>query len=118
MASRAVDPSWVADRHCADINNGGRWLGGGVVEPGHARDRGGIDQGVEDGHGIEAAVHRLDRTGARATGRPGHGGARGGASCRRGTDMEEPATPGCSWTGAVGGQTSQGRGGRVSTGGL
>jgi hypothetical protein len=28
--------------------------------------------------------------------------------------MEEPAMPGCSWTGAIGGQTSQGGGGRVT----
>jgi hypothetical protein len=42
---------------------------------------------------------------------PGHGGARGGTSCRGGSGVEEPATPGCSWTEAVGG------GGRVPTGG-
>jgi hypothetical protein len=28
--------------------------------------------------------------------------------------VEEPATPGCSWTGAVGGRSSQGGGRRVS----
>jgi hypothetical protein len=38
-------------------------------------------------------VHRLDRTGAGATGRPGRGGAQGGASYRGGGTMEEPATP-------------------------
>jgi hypothetical protein len=63
MTCRAVGSSWVADRHCADVDDGGRWLGGGVEEPGHARDRGGIDQGVEDGRGVEAAARRLDRTG-------------------------------------------------------
>jgi hypothetical protein len=34
---------------------------------------------------------------------PGRGGARGGAGCRGGGSVEEPATPGCSCTGAVGG---------------
>jgi hypothetical protein len=48
---------------------------------------------MEDGRGVEVAVHRLDRTGAGATGRPGRGGAQGGASYRGGGTMEEPATP-------------------------
>jgi hypothetical protein len=41
---------------------------------------------------------------------PRRGGAQGGTGCRGGDSVEEPATPGCSWTGAVG------RGGRVPTG--
>jgi hypothetical protein len=68
---------------------------------------------VEDGRNVEAMARRLDRIGAGATGRPGCGGARGGAGYRGGSGMEEPATPGCSWTMAVGGRTSQGGGGRV-----
>jgi hypothetical protein len=51
-------------------------------------------------------ARQLDRTGAGATGRPGRGGARGVIGCRGGGSVEEPATSGCSWTGAVGGQTS------------
>jgi hypothetical protein len=46
---------------------------------------------------------------------PGRGGARGGADCRGGGGVEEPAMPGCSWTGVVGGRTSQGGGGWVPT---
>jgi hypothetical protein len=46
---------------------------------------------------------------------PGRGGARGGAVCRGGGGVEELTTPSCSWTGAIGGQTSQGGGGRVPT---
>jgi hypothetical protein len=79
VTSRAVGLSWVADRQCADVDDGGRWLGSGVEEPGCAGDRGGTDRGVEDGRGIEATARRLDRTGAEATGRLGRGGARGGA---------------------------------------
>jgi hypothetical protein len=87
--SRAISPSWVADRHCTDVDVGGRWLGGDVEEPGHAEDRcgieaekprhagdrGGIGCGVEDGRGIEVVARRLDRTGAGVTGWPGNGGA-------------------------------------------
>jgi hypothetical protein len=62
-------------------------------------DRGGTNRGVEDDRGIEAATHRFDRIGAGAIGRPGHGGAQGGACCRGGGGVEEPATLGCSWTG-------------------
>jgi hypothetical protein len=114
MASRAVDPSWVADKHCADINNGGRWLGGGVVEPGHARDRGGIDQGVE------AAVRRLDRTWAGAAGRPGRGGA-GGVEELGEAPAADEAVAWRSWPRrAVGGmrqrQASQGGGWRAPAG--
>jgi hypothetical protein len=100
VTSRAVGPSWVADRHCTDVDDGGRWLGSDVEEPGRARDRGGTDRGVEYGRGIEAATRWLDQTGAGATGRPGRGGARGGTGCRGGGSVEEPAMPGCSWTGA------------------
>jgi hypothetical protein len=35
--------------------------------------------------------------------------------CRGGGGVEEPATPGCNWTGAVGGRTSQGGCGQVPT---
>jgi hypothetical protein len=63
--------SWVAGGHYADVNDGDRWSGSGVEEPGYARDRGGMDQGVEDGRGVEAAARRLDRTRAGATGWPG-----------------------------------------------
>jgi hypothetical protein len=110
--SRAISPSWVADRHCTDVDVGGRWLGGDVEEPGHAEDRcgieaekprhagdrGGIGCGVEDGRGIEVVARRLDRTGAGVTGWPGNGGARGGVSSREGSGVEELATPGCSWS--------------------
>jgi hypothetical protein len=34
--------------------------------------------------------------------KPGRGGARGGAGCQGGSGVEEPVTPGCSWTGAIG----------------
>jgi hypothetical protein len=104
VTSRAIGPSCVADRHCADVDDGGRWLGGDVEEPGRAGDRGGIDQGMEDGWGIEAAVRQLDRTGAGVTGRPGRGGAQGGTGYRGGNGVEELATPDYSWTGAVGGR--------------
>jgi hypothetical protein len=100
VTSRAIGPSWVADRHCANIDDGGRWLGGSVEEPGRAGDRGGTDRGVEDSRGVEVVARWLDRTGARATGRPGHGGAQGGTGYRGGGSMEELATLGCSWTGA------------------
>jgi hypothetical protein len=116
VTSRAIGLSWVADRHCTDVDDGGRWLGGGMKELGHARDRGGTDRGVEDGRGVEVVAHRLDRTGAGATGRPGRGGARGVTGCRGGGGVEEPATPSCSWTGAVGGRTSQGGDGRLPMG--
>jgi hypothetical protein len=96
--------SWVAGGHYADVNDGGRWSGSGVEEPGHARDRGGTDQGVEDGRGVEAAARRLDRTRVGATGWPGRGGAQGGTGCRGGDDVEEPATSGCRRIGTVGGQ--------------
>jgi hypothetical protein len=88
-----------------------------MKELGHARDRGGTDQGVEDGRGVEVVAHRLDRTRAGATGRPGRGGVRGVTGCRGGGGVEEPATPSCSWTGAVGGRTSQGGDGRLPMGG-
>jgi hypothetical protein len=99
VTSRAIGPSWVADRQCVDVDDGGQWLGGSVEEPGRAGDRGGTDWSVEeeDGRGVEAVARRLDRTGAGATGRPGRGGAQGGTGCRGGGDMEEPATPGYSW---------------------
>jgi hypothetical protein len=100
MMSRAIDQTWVADRHCTDVDDGGQWLGGGVEQAGHARDRGGTDRGMEDGWGVEASARRLDRIGTRATGWSGHGGVRGDAGCRGGSGVEEPATPGCSWTGA------------------
>jgi hypothetical protein len=114
--SRAIGLSWVADRHCADIDNDDWWLGNDVEEPGRDGDRGGTDRGVEDDRGVEVAAPQLDRTGAGATGRPGCGGAQGGTGCRGGGGVEEPATPGCSWTGAVGGRISQGGGGQVPTG--
>jgi hypothetical protein len=38
VTSRAIGPSWVADMHCADVDDGGRWLGGGMKETGHAGD--------------------------------------------------------------------------------
>jgi hypothetical protein len=68
---------------------------------------------VEDGRGVEVAVCWLDQTGAGVTGRSRHGGDWGGADCRGGDGVDEPATLGCSWTGAVGGQTSQIGGERV-----
>jgi hypothetical protein len=64
--------SEVVLSHCADVNDGGWLLGGGVEEPRRVGDRGDTDQGVE------AVTRRLDRTGAGVTGRPGRGGARGG----------------------------------------
>jgi hypothetical protein len=78
VTSRAIDLSWVVDWHCTDVDDGGWWLGGGV----------------------EAAARRLDRTGVEATGWLGHGGAQGGTGYRGGGGVEEPTTPGCSWTGA------------------
>jgi hypothetical protein len=93
--------SWVASGCCVDIDDGGRWSDGVVEEPSHARDRGGIDQGVE------AAVHRLDQTWARAAGRPGCGGARGGTSCRGGSGVEKLATLGCRRSGAEAGFTGR-----------
>jgi hypothetical protein len=99
--------------NCADVNDGGQWLGGGVEEPGHAGDRGGTDQGVQDGRGVEAAVCWLDQTRAGVTGRLGCGGARRGTGYRGGSGVEEPATSGCNWIGAVGGRTSQGGGRRA-----
>jgi hypothetical protein len=106
VTSRTVNLSWVADRHCTDVDDGGQWLGSGVVELGRAGDRGGTDRGVEDGRVIEVAVRWLVQIGARVTGWSEHGGARGGTGCRGGASVEEPAMPGCSWTGAVGGRTS------------
>jgi hypothetical protein len=46
---------------------------------------------------------------------PQHGGARGGTDCKGGSGMEELATPGCSWTGTVGGGGRVPAGGRVPT---
>jgi hypothetical protein len=69
--------------------------------------------GVEDGRGVEVAVCWLDQTEAGVTGRSRHGGDWGGADCRGGGGVDEPATLGCSWTGAVCGQTSQIGGERV-----
>jgi hypothetical protein len=43
VTSRAAGSSWMANRHCADVNDGGQWLGGSVEEPRHAGDRGGTD---------------------------------------------------------------------------
>jgi hypothetical protein len=42
--------------------------------------------------------------------KPGRGGARGGAGCKGGSGVEEPSTPGCSWTGAIGGRRRAGAG--------
>jgi hypothetical protein len=98
VTSRAIGLSWLTDRHCADVDDGGRWLSGGVEEAGRVGDRGGTNQSVEDDQGVEVAAQRLNWTGTKATGRPGRGGAQGGADCRGGSGMEEPDTPGCSWT--------------------
>jgi hypothetical protein len=38
MTSRAIGLSWVVDRYCTDVDDGGRWLGGGMEELGCARD--------------------------------------------------------------------------------
>jgi hypothetical protein len=50
--------SWVVGGHCADIDDGGQWSGG-VEEPGQAGDRGGTDQGMEDGRGMEPVAVRI-----------------------------------------------------------
>jgi hypothetical protein len=88
-----------------------------VEEPGHARDRGGTDWGME------AVARRLDRTWAGAAGRPGRGGARGGAGCRGGGGVEELTMSGCwrtsgrasgtRWLGAVQRASGQARCKRV-----
>jgi hypothetical protein len=70
-----------------------------------------LDRGVEDGRCIEAAVRQLDRIEAGATGRPGMEELGEVPAAEEG--VEEPATPGCSWTEAVGGRTSQCEGGQV-----
>jgi hypothetical protein len=57
VTSRAIGASWVADRHCVDDDDGGRWLGDDVEEPGCAGDRGGTDRGVEDGWGNNYLVN-------------------------------------------------------------
>jgi hypothetical protein len=76
---------------------------------------GGMEELGEASAAEEAAAWRSRPRRAAVGPRLLAGGLHRADGCRGGSGVEEPATPGCNLTGAVGGRTSQGGCGQVPT---